>query len=318
MSDHSPSITQPCPVCDGTGKFAFTGKDLLIGLPGKFDYATCSACETVYQTPTPSPETIASFYPDEYEPYRPGKTKERNALKKAVLRTTYNYKHLSGGLPDWVGQLAGAVAYQDSIPYKTDGHLLDVGCGGGKFLLSMRQLGWQVEGVEFNPSAVQTCRESGLEVFQGELSTAAFPDNHFDVITARHVIEHIPNPKAFVAEIFRILKPGGLMILRTPNSQALGRGWFGTNWYANDVPRHLILFAPSNLQLLATQAGFQKAAIRTSSSPKIFLNSWDYLTHNKGKPSKRRKIRRFFARAYILAATLSGSGDEIFSVFQKS
>jgi len=317
MSKHIPSITQPCPICGETGKFSYTGKDLLMGLPGDFNYATCNTCETVYQTPTPDPETISSFYPDGYDPYQPGQAKERNALQKAVLHTIYGYKHLSSRLPDWIGQLAGTIAYRNSIPYKTDGHLLDVGCGGGKFLLSMQRLGWRVEGVEFNSSATQTCRELGLEVFQGELSAANFPDNHFDVVTARHVIEHIATPKPFITEIFRILKPGGVMVLITPNSKALGRNWFGTNWYANEVPRHLFLFASNNLQLLTTQIGFQKIAIRTSSSPKIFLNSWDYLTHNKGTPSKRRKIRRFFARGYVLAAALCRSGDEIFSIFQK-
>ncbi len=288
-----------------------------MGLPGEFNYAACNACQTIYQTPIPSPETIASFYPDEYELYRPGRVKERSPLRKAVLRTTYGYRHITGGLPDWIGRLAGKMVYRDTIPYKSGGQLLDIGCGGGKYLLSMQQLGWQVEGVEFNPTAAQTCKESGLDVFPGELSAAAFPDNRFDVITARHVIEHIATPKSFINEIFRILKPGGIMVLVTPNSQALGRGWFGTHWYANEVPRHLILFAPNNLQLLTSQEGFQSISMRTSSSPKIFLNSWDYLTKNSGKPSKRRKIRRFFARAYVLAAALCHAGDEIISVFKK-
>ncbi len=289
----------------------------MCGLPGEFHYATCSRCQAVYQTPMPDGATIAGFYPDDYDIYRPARVKERNALQKAVLRARYGYRHLSSPLPDGLGRLAGAFAYRNSIPYRPDGRLLDIGCGSGKFLRSMQRLGWQAQGVEFNTSAVQLCRDAGLEIFQGELAEAAFPDNHFDLVTARHLIEHIADPKPFIREIFRILKPGGTMVLITPNSQALGRGWFGTNWYANEVPRHLILFAPGNLRQLATQAGFQTVAMRTSSSPKIFLNSWDYLTHNTGKPSKHRKIRRFLARAYVLAAALSRSGDEIFARFQK-
>lgn len=317
MSDHTSIQTQPCPICNAPGQYAYTGKDLLCALPGEFHYATCSRCKTVYQTPMPDMETIASFYPDDYDVYRPAKAKARNPLQKAVLRTTYGYRHLSSSVPDWIGRLVGTLAYRNSIPYKTDGRLLDIGCGSGKFLLSMQQLGWQAQGVEFNTSAVEICRDAGLEIFRGELAAATFPDNHFDLVTARHLIEHIADPKPLIKEIFRILKPGSIMVLVTPNSQALGRGWFGTNWYANDVPRHLTLFNPNNLQQLAAQAGFQKVAIRTSSSPKIFLNSWDYLTHNTGKPSKHRKIRRFFARAYVLAAALSRSGDEIFAIFQK-
>ncbi|HEC16391.1 MAG TPA: class I SAM-dependent methyltransferase [Sedimenticola sp.] len=317
MSDHPPVIEQDCPVCGGNGRFAYMGKDLLMGLPGEYCYAECASCGAVYQAPTPSSGTIASFYPDDYEPYRAGGTKELNPLEKSVLRARYGYRHLSGGLPDWLGQLAATFAYRDAIPYRENGRLLDVGCGGGKFLLAMRKLGWRPEGVEFNESAARTCRESGLEVFRGELAEAAFPDESFDVVTARHVIEHIPDPRPFIAEIFRILKPGGLMVLKTPNSQALGRGWFGANWYANDVPRHLILFAPNNLRLLATRAGFREKTTETFSTPKMVLNSWDYRTGNRGRPSKKRKLRRIIARLYVLAAALSGHGDEIFCIYQK-
>jgi 2-polyprenyl-3-methyl-5-hydroxy-6-metoxy-1,4-benzoquinol methylase len=299
------------------GRYAYTGTDLLMGLPGEFIYAECPKCATVFQAPMPTPDQIGAFYPEAYEPYKPGKTKERNPLERCVLRTQYGYTHLQGGLPSWIGKMVALFSYKNAIPYQKNGRLLDIGCGGGKFLLSMQHLGWQAEGVEFNQSAVETCRNSGLRVFQGEIKAAAFPDNSFDVITARHVIEHIPNPRGFIAEIYRILKPGGLMVLMTPNSQALGRGWFGTNWYANDAPRHLILFAPENLHLLASSEGFHEQTMRTSSTPKIILNSWDYLSGKKGTPSKKRKIRRLFARLYVAAAALSGKGDEIFCIFQK-
>jgi len=317
MSSSAPPIIEPCPICIGNGHYAYTGTDLLMGSPGEFVYAECTKCTTIYQIPIPDAEQISTFYPDEYEPYRPGKTKERNPLEKSVLRSTYGYHHLEGRLPNWLGHFVGPFAYRNSIPYAENGRLLDIGCGGGKFLQSMQHLGWQPEGVEFNESAVQTCRDSGLKVFHGELSSAAFPDNSFDVVTARHVIEHIPTPVEFVTEIYRILKPGGLMVLMTPNSQALGRNWFGTNWYANDVPRHLILFAPNNLRLLASKTGFREQTMRTSSSPKIILNSWDYLTGNKGTPSKKKSIRRLIARLYVAAAALTGRGDEIFCIFKK-
>ncbi len=288
-----------------------------MGIAGEYNYSECASCGAVYQAPLPTIEEIATFYPEEYKPYKPGRAKETNPLEKAVLHSRYSYTHIQDGLPGWLGWLAGFVLYRDSTPFIQDGSLLDIGCGGGKFLNSMQNIGWTVEGVEFNPSAVQTCRDAGLKVFQGELSDAAFPDNTFDIVTARHVIEHISTPGPFVAEIFRILKPGGKMILRTPNSRALGRNWFGTNWFANDVPRHLILFSPGNLRLLAEELGFQPLKNKTFSSPKIILNSWDYLTNHTGKPSKKRKLRRMLARIYVAGAALLGRGDEIFSIFKK-
>ena len=310
-------MTSNCPICSQHGKPAYTGKDLLMGIPGEYHYSECTACGAIFQTPMPTPEEIATFYPEEYEPYKPGRSKEKNPLEKAILRVKYGYTHLEDALPDWLGRLTSYILYRDSTTFTTDGKLLDIGCGGGKYLQSMQRLGWSAEGVEFNSSAVQTCRDMGLTVFQGKLSEARFPDNTFDVVTARHVIEHIPCPNPFAKEIFRILKPGGLMILRTPNSKALGRSWFGINWFANDIPRHLILFSPSNLSLMAESIGFNHLKTETFSSPKIILNSWDYLTGNRDRPSKKRKLRRMLARPYVAAAAITGRGDEIFSIYQK-
>ena len=317
MPDDTSPIESRCPVCRGEGRYAFTGTDRLHDLPGEFRYAECRECGAVYQTPTPGPEQIASFYPEEYAPYRPGKAKRRNPIERAVLRSVYGYSHLDSGLPGWFARALGSVAYRDAVPYVRDGQLLDIGCGGCKYLLAMQQLGWQPRGVEFNAFAVQTCHEAGLDVFQVELRDAAFADASFDLVTARHVIEHIPDPVAFVGEIYRIVKPGGMMVLKTPNSAALGRDWFGTDWYANDVPRHLLLFAPDNLTLLAERAGFETAVVRTFSTPKIVLNSWDYRQHNPGESSKKNKLRRAVARLYVMAAAVSGRGDEVFAIFRK-
>ncbi len=317
MNHQSHLITENCPVCHHLGKYTFTGKDLLHGLPGEYVYAECESCGIVYQCPMPGPEKIASFYPKQYDPYRPGAGKERNPLEKSVLRSTYGYQHLQSFIPDWLGKLMGKCAYKDSIPFTADGKLLDIGCGGGKFLLSMKKLGWDAEGVEFNQSACETCRQSGIKVFHGELMEAGIAEASFHVVTARHVIEHIPDPSMFVAEIFRILKPGGLMVLKTPNSRALARNWFGTNWFPNEVPRHLVLYSPFNLSLLAEKQGFVGKRVLTSSSPKCFLNSWDYLTNNKGIPSRKRKIRRMLSRLYVMSASLTDRGDEINVIFEK-
>lgn len=317
MSDDAQPIESRCPVCGGEGRFAFAGGDRLHDLPGEYRYAECTSCGAVYQTPSPTPQQIAAFYPEEYSPYKPGKAKQRNPVERAVLRSQYGYSQLDSPLPDWLGRLLGMLVYRDAVPYMHDGRILDVGCGGCKYLLAMQSLGWQPQGVEFNPHAVQTCRDAGLEVFQGELSEAGLDEASFDLVTARHVIEHIPDPVAFVREIYRIVKPGGMMVLKTPNSAALGRGWFGTDWYANDVPRHLVLFSPDNLKRLAEAEGFHAEVIRTFSTPKIVLNSWDYRQNNPGESSKKNKLKRMAARLYVLATAITGRGDEIFTIFRK-
>ena len=82
---------------------------------------------------------------------------------------------------------------------------------------------------------MRVCNLSGLNVHHGDLFSLNFETNSFVVI---NVIEHVPNSNEFFKELTRILNKNGTLIIKTPNSEALGRNFFNTNWYANDVPRH--------------------------------------------------------------------------------
>ena len=107
----------------------------------------------------------------------------------------------------------------------------------------------------------------------GDLASARFSDGRFDLVTVRHVIEHVPDPRPFMNELTRILRPGGRLVVETPSSAALGRQWFNTYWYANDVPRHLLLFSSANLERLGAGCGLLKSDLVMETTPKIFLNS---------------------------------------------
>ena len=141
--------------------------------------------------------------------------------------------------------------------------------------------------------------------------------NSIEAIFLEHVIEHVPNPVAFFTELARVLKQNGTLVIKTPNSLALGRKLFNTNWYANDVPRHLYLFSHKNLSVLANKCGLKLQQFKTSSAPKIILNSLDYVTENSKKPSKKVKWKRVLARLYVWLANYKQQGDEIFAVFTK-
>jgi len=309
-----------CPLCNSPGKFCFLGRDLLYNKTEKYRYMRCSHCEAVYQDPMPNADEISQFYPDDYGPYEQLESvKNPSHLKLSVLNTRYGYDHLD--VPRGyrlVSPVFAAFRYRDSIQFIPNGKGLDIGCGNGQFIRSMNSLGWDFQGVEFNSTAVKACRAIGLKVFRGNLNDADFDDNSFDLITSRHVIEHIPAPDGFMNEIFRILKKGGRLVIETPNSRALGRKWFKENWFADDVPRHLILYSPANINMLTKRHGFQMISMRLFTSPKIILNSWDYLTKNRGKPSKRRKYRRIFAKLYVVTASLCHRGDTIFAIYEKS
>lgn len=309
-----------CPLCKNVGCFIYAGHDLLFDRPETYNYYQCRRCAAVFQHPMPGADTIAGFYPDKYPVYeREENLKPPSNLKKAVLRYRYGYRHFQ--VPTVfhvIAPFASLLAYKNNTPYEPGGRALDVGCGNGRFLHTLQTLGWHCEGVEFNQVAVQTCRARGLTVHHGDLESARLDDGSFDLITVRHVIEHLPDPDSFMREASRILRNGGRLLIATPNSEALGRRWFGKHWFANDIPRHLILFSTSNLDMLAARHGFRCWVRRLSTSPKVILNSLDYMLRNREKPSRKKRTRRLLAKLYVLLAAILARGDEIFVIYQKA
>ena len=145
------------------------------------------------------------------------------------------------------------------------GRLLDVGCGNGVFLDVMRQLGWEVTGVDPDGAAVTVARQKlGLQVFEGSLEEAGLPGGHFDAITMNHVIEHVPDPIGTLRECHRVLRPGGRLVVATPNISSLGRRLFDDAWVLWDPPRHLHLFSQSALRACAELAGLEISELRTT------------------------------------------------------
>jgi len=309
-----------CPLCGSSGRFTYAGRDLLLDRSETYDYYQCAVCHAVFQHPTPDADTIASFYPETYSVYsQERQPKKRRHLENAVLKSSYGYAHLRVPLLyRLVAPLASTLLYKDSIYYKPNGRALDVGCANGRLMRSLESIGWRCEGVEFNAIAVEKCRALGLTVHHGDLESAALPAASFDLITVRHVIEHLPNPNAFIKETGRLLRPHGWLLIMTPNSQALGRKWFREHWFANDVPRHLVLFSSSNLHTLASRSGLVPRITRLNTTPKIILNSIDYKTGSTGRPSRKSKLRRLLAKLYVLTAKVTRKGDEIYVIYEKA
>lgn len=311
-------IESTCPVCQATGSHEFSSTDLMFAGSVPYHYHRCSACELVYQRPLPSAEQIAGFYPPSYTVYAAPTRTEFSGRELYTLKNSLGYSHLAtGNQARMLGRLLPSARLPDVVPYVPNGQVLDIGCGNGEFLLRLRSIGWRCQGVEFNDTALAICREHGLDVFHGDLQAAGFAADSFDFVCAHHLIEHTADPSGLIGEMVRVTKPGGTVLIRTPNSKALGRRWFGVNWFANDVPRHLMLFSEKSLALLAQRYGLQLQVMRKPVKPKLLLKSLDYKLHNQSVPSKKRKLRKWLARLYIPAAKLSGQGDELFALYRK-
>ncbi|MGD2076188.1 MAG: class I SAM-dependent methyltransferase [Gammaproteobacteria bacterium] len=310
--------SSPCPICDGRGEHDFSSTDLMFGGSTLYDYHRCTRCGLIYQHPIPDPETIAGFYPDSYSIYREPSHPRFSKGALLTLKSALGYRHLAvepaAGLLE---RLRRPRVVPEVVPYVPRGRALDIGCGNGEYLLRLESIGWQCQGVEFNDKAVSICRANGLDVFQGELKAAAFPSGRFDFVTANHLIEHVPAPHELMSEIARITKAGGKVLIRTPNSESLARSWFGVYWFANEVPRHLMLYSAHNLRMLAAAHGLAAESISTPVKPKLLLRSLDYRLGNRAQPSEQRKILKWMAKLYAPAARLRGRGDELFALFSK-
>jgi 2-polyprenyl-3-methyl-5-hydroxy-6-metoxy-1,4-benzoquinol methylase len=135
------------------------------------------------------------------------------------------------------------------------GRLLDVGCATGDFLVRMRELGWDVYGVDIDSNAVKIARDHNrLDVFDGTLEQACFPDDAFDAVTMSHVIEHVADPLQILKETYRILKPGGKLVLTTPNMHSLCHKIYKSSYYHLDIPRHFYILSTKSIRICAESA----------------------------------------------------------------
>jgi SAM-dependent methyltransferase len=149
-------------------------------------------------------------------------------------------------------------------PYRQTNRLLDVGCGAGSLLQAARENGWDARGIDVSASAVSHVRKFGFQVFHGELTEAQLQDEHFDVITAVEILEHLFDPFAVVSKVQQLLRPGGMFWLTTPNCRSLAARLMGLGWRVVSPPEHLQLFSVEGLRMLLTRAGFKEAHLKTS------------------------------------------------------
>jgi 2-polyprenyl-3-methyl-5-hydroxy-6-metoxy-1,4-benzoquinol methylase len=149
------------------------------------------------------------------------------------------------------------------LPWPRPGRLLDFGCGGGSFLKRMADHGWQVTGLDAAVGAVRRVQaELGLTALAGSLPHPDLRPCSFDVVTMWHSLEHVHRPLPILREAYKLLVPGGKLIVAAPNIESLPFYWFGPSWFGLDLPRHLTHFTPKSLTAMLQTAGFRVESTR--------------------------------------------------------
>lgn len=154
----------------------------------------------------------------------------------------------------------------DLIEDATDmrgGSLLDVGSGTGEVLAEARNRGWRVQGVEPERTGAEMARERGLPVEISTLEEAGLPENSFDVVTAFHVLEHIPDSRSFLRMLGRWARPGGFVVIEVPNFNSAQRRRLGQYWTHLRPREHLVHFTPETLEATFRRAGLEPVLVRS-------------------------------------------------------
>ena len=134
--------------------------------------------------------------------------------------------------------------------------VLDIGCSIGASVEAGKRLGWDSYGVDVSQTAVDFCVSKGLDCLKIDEHRLPFEDNSFDVLTSWHVIEHVDDVNVTLAEWFRVLRPGGILVLETPDSQCLKARRLGSDYQTFWPFDHLYTFTRSNMCSFLERAGF--------------------------------------------------------------
>ena len=145
------------------------------------------------------------------------------------------------------------------------GSWLDVGCGRGELLAVAAERGWRATGVEPVRDAAEHARSLGLDVRQATLEDSGLPQHSFDVVSAFHVVEHMPDALGFVRSVSRWVRPGGHVLFEVPNFRSFDRRNNGDGWRGLRPLEHIGHFSPATLRRLLEAAGLEDVRVRTPS-----------------------------------------------------
>jgi SAM-dependent methyltransferase len=242
----------------------------------EFAMVACTGCGTRFLDPRPADDAIPALYPEDYEPYR-------FDTLPAPIRVAR----------DLVQGRKVAVA-AELVP--SGGTVVDVGCGAGSWLRLMqrkgpsdvRLIGWDFPGPHLDRLAAD-----GFEVIHGPVDLDHALPAVADVVVLNQVLEHFARPDELLAVVTRLLRPGGHVVIETPDVDGLDARLFARrHWGGYHFPRHLVLFDAGGLRTLVERAGLQVVATERLVSPVFWNQSLHHLLADR---RATRPVAPFFS-----------------------
>lgn len=223
-----------CPVC-GSMRAEPTHRE------NGYSYVRCRECDLVRRDPIPTPAEQAALHADYLPP-------------TSALRRRF----------DLMSREVWARARAALIHAHGTGRILDIGCGHGAFLASMRSAGWVVMGLDVCPVGLAAARGRGIPVRDSTVEEIVGSVPPFDAVSAFYVIEHLADPLGFLNACRLLLKPGGTLYLRFPETTPLKNllARFSIENRLHDAPFHTLDFSPRAMKNALTAAQFEDVRVR--------------------------------------------------------
>jgi 2-polyprenyl-3-methyl-5-hydroxy-6-metoxy-1,4-benzoquinol methylase len=264
-----------CPVCKGGSiQQKLSAKDHTVSQK-EFSIWHCNDCTARFTQDIPEQDAIGAYYAsDDYISHSDTRKGIINSLYHLVRKRTLGSKRRL--VMNETGMMKGAI--------------LDIGCGTGAFLNSMKEGGWAISGLE--PDALARNKAAELYHIQPEEPGKLFElkPASYHAITMWHVLEHVHELHAYIKQTGELLRPDGKLFIAVPNYTSYDAELYKENWAAWDVPRHLYHFSPQSMEKLLTTNNLKLITYR----PMWFDSFYVSMLSEKYKNGKGNIIKAFF------------------------
>ncbi|MFO0918387.1 MAG: class I SAM-dependent methyltransferase [Planctomycetaceae bacterium] len=249
-----------------------TAREMMIGLKEPFSYFQCGGCDCLQIADFP--DDMSRFYPATYYSYaRPDRA---GAIKSVLLKWRDRYALFGQG---WIGKKLSRKFPREQLEWlkrlklTRKSRILDIGCGTGALLYSLRQQGCeQVLGADpFVDKDLEYA--NGLRILKRDIHGV---EGTWDLVMFHHSFEHMADPERVLQRTRQLLDPHGVCLIAVPVVPCYAWEHYGTDWVQLDAPRHFFLHSVKSMEILADRCGLMVSEVLYNSSAFQFWGSEQY------------------------------------------